>query len=260
MRSDIRILYENGGLIAVDKPPGLPVHAAPGPGSSILKELAAQTGMKDLTPVHRLDMDATGVLLLAQSTALAAEIQRTWDRTEKTYLALCDGVPTEPRGLIDAPILENQTGKPERMRNALRYFEAQHPGVEIPPLPAPKTSTVHPAGRLSQTGYALIEAFAKFSLIEARPQQGRMHQIRVHLTHLGHPLAVDSLYGKRAKLLESDAGGSDDGVLLERMPLHAARLAFQYKGETITVDAPLPNDMEKLLVHLRGLCASVVNP
>ncbi len=251
MRSDIRILYENGGLIAVDKPAGLAVHAAPGPGSSVLKELTAQTGKIDLTPVHRLDKDATGVLLLAESKALAAEIQRKWDCAEKTYLALCDGVPAEPRGLIDAPILEHQTGKPERMRNALRYFEAQNPGIEIPPLPTPKTSAVHPAGRLSQSGYALIEAFAKFSLIEARPKQGRMHQIRIHLTHLGHPLAVDPLYGRRAKLLERDAGGTNDTVLLERMPLHAASLAFQYKGETITVVAPLPNDMENAMRYLR---------
>lgn len=244
-------LYRSNGLIAVDKPPGLAVHAAPGPGGSVLKELAAQTGLAGLTPVHRLDRDASGVLLFAETTALAAAVQRTWEQSEKTYLALCDGVPSAAARTIDAPILEHQTGKPERMRNALRYYTAQNPGVEIAALPAPKTSGVHAAGRPSRTAYRVVEALGSFSLLEVQPAQGRMHQIRVHLAHVGHALAVDSLYGKRTILRESDAGGSADTVLLARMPLHAARLTFTFNGERITVESALPRDMTDAMAFLR---------
>ena len=214
MRSEMTILHQSGGLIAVDKPPGIPVHAAPGPGSSVLKELSAQTGSKTLTPVHRLDKDASGVLLFAESKELAAEIQRTWDQSEKTYTALCDGIFEPPSGVIDALILEHQTGKPERLASAVRYFEAQNPNVTSPPHPAPKTSAVHPAGRASQTQYRVIEKLAAFSMLEVRPLQGRMHQIRVHLAHAGHPLIVDSLYGKRTTFSERDAGGTNEAILL----------------------------------------------
>ncbi len=197
MRIEFRILYHAGGLLAIDKPSGLAVHSAPGPGSSVLKELIEQTGITELTPVHRLDKDATGVLLFGETKAAAARVQRQWDRVEKTYLALCDGNFSKPSGVIDAPILENQTGKPERLRNALRYFEKTHPGVSVPPLPAPKTSAVHPAGRPSQTEYEVLQTRARSSLLRVRPKQGRMHQIRVHLQFAGHPLVVDPLYGMR---------------------------------------------------------------
>jgi 23S rRNA-/tRNA-specific pseudouridylate synthase len=253
MSIDLRIVYRLNGLIAVDKPPGLSVHAAPGPSGSVLKELLTQTGISELTPVHRLDRDASGVLLFAETKALAATVQRTWEQSEKSYLALCDGVPEQLAGTIDAPILEHQTGKPERMRNALRYFASQHPDIEIAPLPAPKTSAVHAAGRASQTAYRVIESFGAFSLLELKPSQGRMHQIRVHLAHAGFPLAVDGLYGKRTILRECDAGGSGEAVLLERMPLHAAKLTFAFGGERITVEAALPGDMAGAIAVFRGI-------
>ncbi|HLX59954.1 MAG TPA: pseudouridine synthase [Planctomycetota bacterium] len=246
MSQPISVLYHANGLLAINKPPSLSVHAAPGPGGSVLRELIAQTGLRELTPVHRLDKDASGVLLLAESKALAAELQRDWARAEKTYWALCDGVPAQTSGVIDARILEHQTGKPERLRNAVRYFQKQNPGAELPPLPAPKTSAIHPAGRASQTRYKVVEAFEHFSLIEARPLQGRMHQIRVHLAYLGHPLAVDPLYRMRAILIKGDA------VLLTRMPLHAARLQFEFRKETIAIEAPMAEDMRAAVEFLRG--------
>ena len=79
-----------------------------------------------------------------------------------------------------------------------------------------------------------------------------MHQIRVHLAHLGHPLAVDPLYGTRAKLTERDAGGESDRVLLARMPLHAVKLAFEFRKETIVVEAPMAEDMREAIEFLRG--------
>jgi 23S rRNA-/tRNA-specific pseudouridylate synthase len=247
----IPILYNSLNIIAIDKPPGLSVHAAPGPGSSILKELAKQFGA-ELTPIHRLDKDASGVLLLARNKAAAAEVQRNWQSAEKFYTVLCDGVFAAAQGIIDAPILEHQTGKPERLRNALRYFTAQNPSAVLPPLPPPKTSAVHPAGRTSQTEYAVLEQFQNFALLVVRPKQGRMHQIRVHLTHLNHPLAIDPLYGKRAVLLERDINGKGGAILLERLPLHASKLIFMHQNQSVTIEAPLPADFSATLSFLRN--------
>jgi 23S rRNA pseudouridine1911/1915/1917 synthase len=245
-------------LVAVNKPPGVNVHDAPGIGISLLRLLREQHGLGGLTPVHRLDKDASGVLLLARSKSAAAKIQAHWEHAEKHYLALCDGLPALDAGLIDAPILENQTGKPERFERALAYFRKQHPAYPLPPLPAPKTSAVHPAGRASQTDWRVRERFKTgpgFSLLEVSPRQGRMHHIRAHLAHLGFPLAVDPLYGRRSVLSPHDAGLGGDAPLLARMPLHAARLSFINFGKKQTVEAPLPDDFSRVLAALQTTTA-----
>lgn len=244
----IEILFNDADLFAINKPPGLSVHEAPGPGSSVLRELREQ-GEAELTPVHRLDKDASGVLLFARSKTAAGALQKNWDKVEKRYQALCAGIPPENSGTVDAPILEHQTGKPERLENALKYYRKANPGVELPPIPAPKTSAVHPAGRSSQTAYRVIEAFdspaGKFAWLEVRPQQGRMHQIRVHLAHISCPLALDRLYGNAAC----------DFPPLTRMPLHAAALTIEWpvgSGKALEFIAPLPNDLATALMALRA--------
>jgi 23S rRNA-/tRNA-specific pseudouridylate synthase len=250
------VLYRDDELLAIHKPPGVAVHEAPGPGGSILRSLREQHGLAGLTPVHRLDKDVSGVLLLAQSKAAASAMQRLWPQVRKCYWALCEGIPAAPEGVVDAQILENQTGKPQRLAVALRYYREQHPGEKVPAPPPPKTSAVHPAGRPARTEYHLVEALGgRWSVLEVSPQQGRMHQVRVHLAHLGTPLAVDGLYGRRAVLKASDAGGAGEEVLLSRISLHAAQLVFPHFREPareITVAAPLPADLEAVLERLRG--------
>ena len=242
----IEILFKDGDLIAVNKPPGISVHEAPGPGSSVMRQLRTQ-GLADLTPVHRLDKDASGVLLLAKTKATASALQKKWETVEKTYWALCAGAPPESNGLIDAPILENQSGKPERLERALKYFRKIHGDKEPPPLPKPKTSAVHPAGRKSQTAYRVLQTFErdgkKWSWLEVRPLQGRMHQIRVHLAHAAAPLALDTLYGPPGAELK-----------LKRLPLHAAALTIEWpvdSGKRMTISAPLPADIKVALETLR---------
>jgi 23S rRNA-/tRNA-specific pseudouridylate synthase len=249
----IQILYSDAALVAVNKPPGLSVHDAPGPGSSILRELRAEHSLTGLVPVHRLDKDASGVLLLARSKDAARALERRWDEVEKTYLAVCGGMPLGRAGVISAPILENQTGKPERLERALRSFAKLQPGVKVPPVPAPKTSGVHPAGRQAQTEYRVLEVFVRpkprsatarraqqrqyLSVVEVRPRQGRMHQIRVHLAHIGCPIIGDALYDKQSN-------GTECGI--ERLALHAAKLVFPHPSEPdkrVTIEAPLPDDI-----------------
>ncbi|HYG77609.1 MAG TPA: RluA family pseudouridine synthase [Planctomycetota bacterium] len=213
---------------------------------SVMRLLREQHGLSDLTPIHRLDKDASGVLLFAKTKAAASALQRKWETVEKTYVALCENAPPQKSGTIDAPILEHQTGKPERLENALKYFRKTHPKIKLPPLPPPKTSSVHPAGRPSQTRYRVLEQFmtprGTWSLLEVSPQQGRMHQIRVHLSYLGCALAIDPLYGKKEIA---------DLPALTRVPLHAAKLVITHRGKTLTFDAPLAQDISRAIEDLK---------
>ena len=250
------ILYDSADILVINKPPGLSVHDAPGPGGSLLRTLREQ-GFADLSPVHRLDKDASGVLVFARNAETAARWTARWTEAQKTYVALCAGAPRNDDGTIDAPILENQTGKPERLQRAVAYFKKTHPGLPVPPLPEPKTSAVHVAGRDSQTDYDVRSRFAiegtDWSCLEIRPRQGRMHQIRVHLQHVGCPLAVDALYGSRTELKESDViRKGRSRVLLSRMPLHASKLFLPATptDAEFSITAPLPDDLQQALAFL----------
>jgi 23S rRNA pseudouridine955/2504/2580 synthase len=252
----LEILRAERDWLAVNKPPGLPVHEAPGRGSSVLRVLRESHGQAGLAPVHRLDREASGVLLLARNRSAAREFERRWPEVSKTYLAFCEGALRTPRGLIDAPILEHQTGKPRRFTGALRHWRRAHPGRETPPVPPPKSSAVHPAGRPAQTEYRLLRSLripgppGGWCWLAVRPHQGRMHQIRVHLAHAGVPLAVDSLYGRRALLAASDLGLDGAAPLAERLTLHAWRLCLPSMpltgGRRLLLEAPLPADLKRL--------------
>jgi 23S rRNA-/tRNA-specific pseudouridylate synthase len=237
----MQILLNTADFVAVNKPPGISVHEAPGPGGNVLRELRQQLNATELTPVHRLDKDASGVLLFAKNKKAASDLQKAWDKVAKTYIALCESVPPQTSGVIDAPILENQTGKPERLKNALKYFKEKNPGVEISALPEPKTSAVHPAGRSAQTNYRVLQKIdrngQKLCLLEVTPNQGRMHQIRVHLAHIGCPIVNDKLYNSQ----------STAPLSIQRLALHAWKLNFpdcQSEGKVISVEAPVAEDIK----------------
>jgi 23S rRNA pseudouridine1911/1915/1917 synthase len=249
------LIFSDSQLVIINKPPGLSVHEAPGPGGSVLRELREHHGFQELTPIHRLDKDASGVMALTRSKEIASQFQSRWSEAEKTYFALCEGAPASETGTIDAQILEHQTGKPERLERAVNYFRQQNPGAPMPPLPAPKTSAVHSAGRAAQTDFRVLGRYSRsgrvWSCLELKPRQGRMHQIRVHLKYAGYPLACDALYGNRAVLRAHDIDPSaGEEVLLGRMPLHAAKLRLP--GEQRVFEAPTPEDIAAVLQRLQS--------
>ncbi len=223
----LTILYQDNDIIVIDKPAGLTVHPAPGHprGTLVNALLAACPGLRGvggaLRPgiVHRLDKDTSGLMVIAKNDrAHRALSQQLKERTvHKTYLALVHGVPKPKQGTIEAPI-----GRHPRNR---------------------KKMAVVPGGRDAITRYRVIEPLAggQYALVEAEPVTGRTHQIRVHMAAIGHPVAGDSTYGRRSKLVT-------------RQALHAWRLAFAMplSGRLVEFESPLPVDLRLALAKLRG--------
>jgi len=227
----IPVLHADADVLAVDKPAGrivIPGRSTAEP--SLREELEAAHGR--LWVVHRLDRGTTGVLLFARTAAAHRALNLAFDRGEprKRYLALVRGDPP-PELRLDAPLVPARRG---RMRAAA-------PG--------------DPRAKAALTVVRTLERFAApagagpLALVEALPETGRTHQIRVHLAGAGFPLAVDPDYGDPGPLL-----GAAGAPLLARTPLHAARLevAHPASGAPMVLEAPLPDDLGAALAALRG--------
>ena len=224
------VLYEDGDLLAVDKPPGMVVHPAPGARrgtlvNALAHRFGALTGVG--APgrpgiVHRLDRDTSGVLLVARTTAALESLARQFrERTiEKRYLAIVRGTLEPAAGTIDRPIGRHPR---ERKRMAVRTHR----------------------GRAAVTRWKVLERFPGATLVGLAPETGRTHQLRVHLAALGHPILGDAVYGKKG------ARSSDLG--LARQALHAEEIRFAHpsSGERLVVRSALPADLESVLVRLR---------
>jgi tRNA pseudouridine32 synthase/23S rRNA pseudouridine746 synthase len=228
----VPILLQDLQILAVDKPAGRLV--IPGRGRdelSLAEELSSLHGR--LWVVHRLDRGTSGALVFARTAEAHRALNLAFDRGEprKRYLALVSGAaPPELR--VDVPIAPARRG---RMRPA-RPGDAR--------------------GKPSGTLFKLLEAFAAWpwaggvlSLVEALPETGRTHQIRVHLAHAGHPLIVDPDYGSEDPLL-----GPDGRKLVDRTPLHASRLEIVHPGtgRPLAIEAPLAADMAGAVEALRA--------
>lgn len=221
-----RIVYEDDGLLVVDKPPGLAVHGGSGLNYGLI-ECLRQLRPEDryLELVHRLDRDTSGLILVARKPAVLRELHRLLrgDGVDKRYLALVYG--RWPRSLrqVEAPLEKNHLQSGERMVRVSRE------------------------GKPSLTRFTVVESFADATLVEAQPVTGRTHQIRVHARHAGHPLLGDEKYQDQqgAELARS--------LGLRRLFLHAASLRFSLPGSgEITLQAPLDPELQKILDNLRN--------
>lgn len=220
------VIFEDAHLLVVNKPAGMVVHPAPGhPDGTLVNALLAHyPPIADVGPqdrvgiVHRLDKETSGALVVAKSETVLESLQYQFRNreVEKTYLALVNGQVQPPEGIIEVPIGRDPT---DRQRMA----------------PVPE-------GKYARTRYQVVRRFRKHTLLEAHPYTGRTHQIRVHLSWLGHPVVEDADYGSRRQRL-----------LTDRHFLHASRLRFTHPvtGEEMTFQAPLPEKLDALLRQLR---------
>jgi 23S rRNA pseudouridine1911/1915/1917 synthase len=227
----LRIVYEDADVLIIDKPAGLVTHPAPGQTSgTLVNALLARGGVEAYGTVagedrpgivHRLDRDTSGLIVVARNdraqAALMAQLKAR--RVKKTYLALVHGAMPAENGRIEAPI-----GRDPRHYSHM---------------------AVIPTGKPAITGYRVRERFAAWSLLEVDLHTGRTHQIRVHLSSIGHAIAGDPVYAKGV------ARTGPDG--LERLFLHSWRIEFAAPDgdRVIRAEAPLPAELETVLDLLR---------
>jgi 23S rRNA pseudouridine1911/1915/1917 synthase len=233
----LKILYDDEDLVVIDKPAGMVVHPAAGHAdqtlvNALLFHVKGLSGIGgELRPgiVHRLDKDTSGVMVIAKNDSAHRALTAVWGtaRVRKEYLAIVYGTPKNDRGTIDAPI-----GRDPRNR---------------------KRMAVVRGGRAAVTEYSVIESLRHLSLLRCLLRTGRTHQIRVHLKHLGHPIVGDSLYSGPQWRSIPDPRIRKAIASFPRQALHAARLTIPHphSGESLTFEAPLPEDMRLLLQSLR---------
>lgn len=227
----LSVLHEDEHLIVVDKPAGLVVHPGPGHARGTLvnallhhcRDLSGIGGVLRPGIVHRLDRGTSGVMVAAKNDAAhgALSIQFHDHTVERVYQALVVGTPRAETGRVDRPI-----GRHPRDRK--------------------KMSVRTRSGREAHTAWRVAQRYprAGVSWLEVRPETGRTHQIRVHLSAVGLPLLGDPTYGRAARRAR--------GLRLERPALHAAVLGFDHpaSGQRLRFEAPPPADLAALLAQL----------
>jgi len=236
------IVFEDDDIIVIDKPKGLVVHPAAGHETGTLvnaliahcgASLSGIGGVRRPGIVHRLDKDTTGLMVVAKNdhahqslTAQFADHGRT-GQMRRGYMAFIWGVPNRQRGTVDAPI-------------------DRHPFAR-------EKMAVRDSGREAVTHWELQAAFngrdgkPVASLLACQLETGRTHQIRVHLSHIGHPLMGDTVYGPhfKTKAVQLRPGGQTALAALGRQALHAYLLTLEHPrtGELLHWEAPLPEDL-----------------
>jgi 23S rRNA pseudouridine955/2504/2580 synthase len=219
------VLYEDQGLLALNKPSGLAVHGGSGLQFGLIECLRQmRPGDRYLELVHRLDRDTSGCILIARKPAVLRELHRQLrgDGVDKRYLALVAGSWPKSRRRVEAPLRKNVLQSGERM------------------------VTVAADGKAAVTEFRIIERLAGASLIEARPVTGRTHQIRVHARHMGFPLLGD------AKYCSEDSELFTRRIGLRRLFLHASSLSFSLPDSgPLQIQAPLDSTLEAILESLR---------
>ena len=241
----LNILYEDEYIVAIDKPKGMVVHPSFGHKEGTLVNAVLSYLMKQKTGdrsqetaltrnpepgtrnfnlnqrsdarpgiVHRLDKGTTGVILVAKDAKTQEMLSSLFKerKVQKTYRAVVEGVVKKENGIIEGNIGRHHT---DRKKMAL----------------------LKAGGREAVTGFKVIQRLNGFTYIEAYPKTGRTHQIRVHLSHTGHPVVGDEIYGKKAK------------KIADRPLLHAYRIEFRHpvKDRALLIEAPVPEDMEEFI-------------
>lgn len=208
-----RVLYRDGLVLIINKPPGIPVHAGPKGGPNLEESFKhLRFGLpRDPSLAHRLDHATSGCLVLGRHRKALAKMGRLFqhNKVEKTYWAVVEGAPPQAEGVIDQPLRKQSQDK--------RSWWME----------------VHPEGMVSVTEYRVLGQAGGLSWVEFRPKTGRTHQIRVHAAFLGCPVLGDPVYG------------SGNGPL----HLHSRAISFPLYASKppVAAEAPVPEHMETTL-------------
>ena len=238
------ILHEDSHLLVLNKPAGMLVHPAKGVNVGTLvnallahcTDLSGIGGIERPGIVHRLDKGTSGILVVAKTDVVHRGLSMQFERHSITrqYTAIVCGTPAKTTGTIDARIARSRRDR-RRM------------------------TTVETGGRHAVTHYEVLERYPKFARLQLTLETGRLHQIRVHLQHMGHPVAGDAVYGgdQRARNDADTAALQQALAQLQRQALHARLLGFTHPatGENLTFSAPMPKDMQQVVGALRGEAA-----
>lgn len=212
-KAKVGIIYQDDDIIVVNKPAGISVTKDRTGALRLFDILTGKLGPKiigELRLVHRLDKDASGVMILAKNKQPQRRFSGYFEKglIKKMYLALVSGIPAGRQGIINAPLIRN------RKNTALMCIAAKK-------------------GKKAVTDWQLLADFGSVSLLAVRPLTGRTHQIRIHLSSIGLPLAIDPLYGAKQPLFLSDfksdyrlAKDKTETPLIERLTLHAYQLVI----------------------------------
>ena len=214
------ILYEDDLLLIVNKPSGMAVHGGSGVSHGVIEALrAARPEAKFLELAHRLDRDTSGCLMLAKKRSSLKELQRlqVTNQVDKRYQALLDGRWRKGKQTVDVPLQKNTLKSGERMVR------------------------VDPEGKKAITHFTVLQHFSSSTLVEAKLETGRTHQIRVHAQYAGTPIVGDNKY----ETSEALAYWNEQGA--KRLFLHAWRLSFPWEGKRFQIEAPLPAELQSVL-------------
>ncbi len=214
---EVPLLYEDEDVLVFDKPYNMACHPAGGHFRDTLSHVYAaycsvQGGGGCFRPLNRLDKDTTGAVVVARNQLSAGVL---WKCVQKEYIALVQGDLPKQGDIIDLPIM------------------AEHPYA--------MRRIVDPDGQTAITEYRVIERFGSHTLAGFTLHTGRTHQIRVHMSYIGHPLAGDDFYGGSLELIA-------------RQALHCKSVSFNHPitGQPLYINSPMPNDINQLLKSLRG--------
>jgi 23S rRNA pseudouridine1911/1915/1917 synthase len=229
------IIHENDAFVAVNKPAGLlSIPDRAGQELSLKQLLKERYG--NIFTVHRLDRGTSGIIVFAKDEVTHKEFSQKFEGrdVEKFYLGLVQGKPMNDKGTVDISI-------------------AEHPGKVTKMMTNAK-------GKPSVTDYEVLETFRTYSWMQFQIHTGRTHQIRVHMQHIGNPIACDELYGKGESILLSTIKGKkfklsnnelEERPILSRLALHSSKLKFELNGEQFELEAEVPKDLRATLQQLR---------
>jgi len=248
---DYKILFEDEHILVVEKPGNLPVHPS---GRyffhTLLTQLRVENGnevdqRKEFYLVHRIDRETSGVLVIGKTSKAAAGLVSQFEAREvdKEYLAIAQGHIEQDSFDVDVPMSKCRHSEIKLKMNVVELDQTGEP------MFIPKSEVM-----LARTHFEVVERIPGYTIVKCRPHTGRQHQIRVHLWHIGHPIAGDKLYGpddalflrSMQEIVEMPVG---HGLYLSRHALHAYRLAFKhpFTGERMLFESPFPPELQHIV-------------